>query len=124
MNTPPTRSEIREASASAGTKPRNGTSGNQDSVRARRPGTILKALVAAVVGQTAKLEQEGDTRYVQKAAFDTLGRLQKPALEKTNEPCRKPSGFIRKAPQDAVESDAYTRTEVMNGDFKETFRSY
>ena len=49
MNTPPTRSENPETSASAGTRPRNGTSGNQDSVRARRPGTILKALVAAVV---------------------------------------------------------------------------
>jgi len=49
MNTPPTRSENPEASPSAGTKPRNGTSGNQDSVRARRAGTILKALVAAVL---------------------------------------------------------------------------
>ena len=49
MNTPPTRSENPEAGASAGTKPRNGTSGNQDSVRARRPGTILKALVTTVV---------------------------------------------------------------------------
>jgi len=27
-------------------------------------------------------------------------------------------------PQDAVEYDAYIRTEVLNGDFKETFRSY
>jgi multidrug efflux pump subunit AcrA (membrane-fusion protein) len=49
MNTPPTRNENPEASASAGTKPRNGTSGNQDSVRPRRPGIILKALVATVV---------------------------------------------------------------------------
>jgi len=49
MNTPPTRSENPEAGASPGTKRRNGTSGNQDSVRARRPGTILKALVTAVV---------------------------------------------------------------------------
>src|SRR5260221_4830762 len=48
MNTPPTRSENPEAGTSSGTKQRNGTSGNQDSVRARRPGTILKALVAAV----------------------------------------------------------------------------
>jgi hypothetical protein len=64
---------------------------------------------------TLCIEQEGDTRYVQKAAFDTLGRLQKPVLEKTNEPCRKPSGFIRKAPQDAVESDAYTRTGFAAG---------
>src|SRR5260221_6660431 len=49
MNTPPTRSENPEAGTSSGTKQRNGTSGNQDSARARRPGTILKALVAAVV---------------------------------------------------------------------------
>jgi multidrug efflux pump subunit AcrA (membrane-fusion protein) len=49
MNTPPIRSENPEAGASPGTKRRNGTSGNQDSVRARRPGTILKALVTAVV---------------------------------------------------------------------------
>src|ERR1700726_689060 len=49
MNTPPTRSENPEAGGSPGTKRRNGTSGNQDSVRARRPGTILKALVTAVV---------------------------------------------------------------------------
>ena len=49
MNTPPTRSENPEAGASPGTKQRNGTAGNQDSVRARRPGTILKALVTAVV---------------------------------------------------------------------------
>ena len=49
MNTPPTRSENPEAGASPGTKRKNGTSGNQDSVRARRPGTILKALVTAVV---------------------------------------------------------------------------
>src|SRR5258708_14557389 len=49
MNTPPTRSENPEAGASPGTKRRNGTSGNQDSVRARRPGTILKALVTTVV---------------------------------------------------------------------------
>src|SRR5258708_32786765 len=49
MSTPPTRSEKPEAGASSGTKRRNGTSGNQDSARARPPGTILKALVAAVV---------------------------------------------------------------------------
>jgi len=49
MNTPPTRSENPEAGGSPGTKRRNGTSGNQDSVRARRPGTILKALVTAAV---------------------------------------------------------------------------
>src|SRR5260221_14792173 len=48
MNTPPTRSENPEAGTSSWTKQRNGTSGNQDSVRARRPGTILKGLVAAV----------------------------------------------------------------------------
>jgi len=33
--------------------------------------------------QIAKLEQEGDTRYVQKAALETLGRLQEPVLEET-----------------------------------------
>ena len=49
MNTPPTRSENPEAGASAGTKPKDDTSGNQESVRARRPGTILKVLVAAVL---------------------------------------------------------------------------
>ena len=30
----------------------------------------------------AKLEQEGDTRYVQKAALEALGRLQEPVLQK------------------------------------------
>src|SRR6476660_4898142 len=49
MNTPPTRSENPEAGASPGTKRRNGKSGNQDSVHARRPRTILKTLVTAVV---------------------------------------------------------------------------
>src|SRR5258708_22710137 len=49
MNTPPTRSENPEGGASSGTKRRNGTSGNQDSARARRHGTILKASVTAVV---------------------------------------------------------------------------
>src|SRR6202162_4705893 len=49
MNTPPTRSENPEAGASAGNKPKDDTSGNQESVRARRPGTILKGLVAAVL---------------------------------------------------------------------------
>src|ERR1700692_2846530 len=49
MNTPPTRSENPEAGASAGNKPKDDTSGNQESVRARRPGTILKVLVAAVL---------------------------------------------------------------------------
>ena len=38
-----------EAGASARTKPKNDTSGNQESVRARRTGTILKVLVAAVL---------------------------------------------------------------------------
>jgi hypothetical protein len=45
----PTRSENPEAGASPGTKRSNGTSANQDSVHARCPGTILKALVTAVV---------------------------------------------------------------------------
>jgi len=49
MNTSPTRSENPEASASAVTKPKDDTSGHQESVRARRPGTILKVLVAAVL---------------------------------------------------------------------------
>jgi hypothetical protein len=49
MNTPPTKSESPEAGASAGTKWRNGASGSQDSVRARRPGTIRKLLAGAVV---------------------------------------------------------------------------
>jgi membrane fusion protein (multidrug efflux system) len=49
MKIPPTRSENPEAGASPGIKRRNGESGNQDSVRARRSGTILKALVTAVV---------------------------------------------------------------------------
>ena len=49
MNTPPTRSENPEAGASAGTKPKNDTSGNQESVRARRPGTILKGLAVPVL---------------------------------------------------------------------------
>jgi membrane fusion protein, multidrug efflux system len=49
VNTPPTKSENPEAGASAGTKRRNGASGSQDSVRARRPGTIRKFLAGAVL---------------------------------------------------------------------------
>jgi hypothetical protein len=49
MNTPPSGSENPEAGAPTGTKPRNGTSENQESVSGRRPGTILKVLVAAVL---------------------------------------------------------------------------
>ena len=49
MNTPPTRSENPEAGASAVTKPKDDRSVNQESVRARHPGTILKILVAAVL---------------------------------------------------------------------------
>jgi multidrug efflux pump subunit AcrA (membrane-fusion protein) len=49
MNTPPTRSENPEGDVSAGTKPMDDTSGNQESVRASRPATILKILVAAVL---------------------------------------------------------------------------
>ena len=49
MHTPPSGSGNSEAGASTGTKPRNGTSENQDSVSARRPGTIMKVLVAAVL---------------------------------------------------------------------------
>ena len=49
MNTPPTRSENPEAGASAWTKPKDDRSVNQESVRARHPGTILTVLVAAVL---------------------------------------------------------------------------
>ena len=49
MNTAPTKSENPEAGASARTKWRNGASGSQDSVRARRPGTIRKLLGGAVL---------------------------------------------------------------------------
>jgi tetratricopeptide (TPR) repeat protein len=40
-------------------------------------------------GQIAKLEQEGDTRYVHKAALETLGRLQEPVLEETQRALQK-----------------------------------
>jgi membrane fusion protein (multidrug efflux system) len=49
MNTPPPKAENPEAGASAATKPRIGRSENQDSVGANRPGTLLKALIAAIV---------------------------------------------------------------------------
>src|ERR1700719_4185995 len=49
MNIPPTRGGNPEADASPRTKRRNGTSGHQDSVRARRLDRSLKALVMAVV---------------------------------------------------------------------------
>ena len=49
MNIPPTRSENSETEASAEIRPKNGMSGNQYSVRERRPGTILKVLIAAVL---------------------------------------------------------------------------
>jgi tetratricopeptide (TPR) repeat protein len=45
-----------------------------------------------------KLEQEGDTRYVHKAALETLGRLQKPVLEETQRALQK---AIRLYPQSA-----------------------
>jgi membrane fusion protein, multidrug efflux system len=48
MNTQPTRSENPEAGVSGRTKPMDDTSGNQKSVRARRP-VILKILGAAVL---------------------------------------------------------------------------
>src|SRR5271157_6033347 len=48
--------------------------------------------------QIAKLEQEGDTRYVQKAALETLGRLQEPVLEETQRALQK---AIRLNPQSA-----------------------
>jgi len=40
-------------------------------------------------GQFAKLEQEGDIRYVHKAALETLGRLQEPVLEETERALQK-----------------------------------
>ncbi len=49
-------------------------------------------------GQFAKLEQEGDNRYVQKAALETLGRLQEPVLEETERALQK---AIRLYPQNA-----------------------
>lgn len=49
-------------------------------------------------GQFAKLEQEGDTRYVQKEALETLGRLQEPVLEETERALQK---AIRLYPQNA-----------------------
>src|ERR1700720_3713308 len=49
MNTPQTGSENPEAGVSGGTKPMDDTSANQESVRARRPATILKILVAVVL---------------------------------------------------------------------------
>jgi hypothetical protein len=48
--------------------------------------------------QFAKLEQEGDTRYVHKAALETLGRLQEPVLEETERALQK---AIRLYPQNA-----------------------
>ena len=49
-------------------------------------------------GQFAKLQQEGDTRYVHKAALETLGRLQEPVLEETERALQK---AIRLYPQNA-----------------------
>jgi RND family efflux transporter MFP subunit len=49
MNIRPTRSENSETEASAEIRPKNGMSGNQYSVRERRPGTILKVLITAVL---------------------------------------------------------------------------
>jgi hypothetical protein len=54
-------------------------------------------------GQIAKLEQEGDTRYVQKEALETLGRLQEPVLEETERALQK---AIRLNPQDALGSNS------------------
>jgi hypothetical protein len=54
-------------------------------------------------GQFAKLEQEGNTRYVQKAALETLGRLQEPVLEETERALQK---AIRLNPQDALASNS------------------
>jgi hypothetical protein len=51
-------------------------------------------------GQFAKLEQEGDNRYVQKAALETLGRLQEPVLEETERAFQK---AIRLNPQDVAD---------------------
>ena len=48
--------------------------------------------------QFAKLEQEGDIRYVHKAALETLGRLQEPVLEETEQALQK---AIRLYPQNA-----------------------
>src|SRR5271165_906742 len=53
--------------------------------------------------QFAKLEQEGDNRYVQKAALETLGRLQEPVLEETERALQK---AIRLNPQDALGSNS------------------
>lgn len=49
-------------------------------------------------GQFAKLEQKNDTRYVHKAALETLGRLQEPVLEETERALQK---AIRLYPQNA-----------------------
>jgi Flp pilus assembly protein TadD len=49
-------------------------------------------------GQFAKLEQEGDIRYVHKAALETLRRLQEPVLEETERALQK---AIRLYPQNA-----------------------
>ena len=49
MNIPPRRSENSQTEAPAEIKPKNDTSGSQYSVRDRRPGTILKVLIAAVL---------------------------------------------------------------------------
>jgi membrane fusion protein (multidrug efflux system) len=49
MNTPPTGSENPEGGVSGRTKPTDDTSGNRESVRASRPATILKILVAVML---------------------------------------------------------------------------
>jgi hypothetical protein len=54
-------------------------------------------------GQFAKLQQEGDTRYVHKAALETLGRLQEPVLEETERAFQE---AIRLNPQDALGSNS------------------
>jgi Flp pilus assembly protein TadD len=75
-------------------------------VRARNDDGLRGTLAAAEYptvglsgkGQIAKLEQEGDTRYVQKEALETLGRLQEPVLEETERALQK---AIRLYPQNA-----------------------
>ena len=49
-------------------------------------------------GQSAKLEPESETRYVQQAALETLGRRQEPVLEETERALRKAVGLF---PQNA-----------------------
>jgi len=72
-------------------------------------------------GQFAKLQQEGDTRYVHKAALETLGRLQEPVLEETERALQK---AIRLYPQNAEAHYILGVSLKERGRFEEAERAF